>query len=118
MGKKHPDLPSNTLEVFKLLAPKLEDFHHESDELSGLLSTLPEDRLDALGIGAFFWTPVYELTFQQHSLWVTYLIGKLDFVKAVSKANDPNGPFWKSSKPICLMTGMILPSFSGHLVCE
>lgn len=90
MGKKHPDLPSNTLEVFKLLAPKLEDFHRESDELSSLLSTLPEDRLEALGIGAFFWAPVYELAFQEHSLWVTYLIGKLDFVKAASKANDPN----------------------------
>lgn len=90
MGKKHPDLPQDTVEVLKLLAPKLGEFHQESDEFSCLLTTLPEDRVDALGIGTFSWAPVYELTFQEHCLWVIYLIGRLDFVKSASKVKNPN----------------------------
>lgn len=90
MGKKHPDLPPDTLQVFQLLVPQLKEFHQESDEFSSLLSSLPPDRVDALAIGEFFWAPVYELTFKEHSLWVTHLIGKLDFVKAASKAKNPN----------------------------
>lgn len=90
MVKRAQSLPRSTIEDFKLLLPKLVEFRGESANLDDLFQSLPEERLDALLVGACYWAPVYELTFLEHISWVVHVLGKVQCVQAAAQSGQFN----------------------------
>ena len=90
MPKLPHELPPATVENFKLLIPKLPEFRRECGNLDDLFQSLPQDKLDTLQIGEWFWAPIYELTFLEHASWVVHILGQTEFIQAAVQSDDFN----------------------------
>lgn len=90
MPKRLKELPHTTVDTFKLLIPKLPEFRRECGNLDDLFQSLPQEKLDGLLIGEWFWAPIYELTFLEHTNLVIHVLGKTSVIQSALQSGNFN----------------------------